>query len=125
MFWNNDLFEKWFPYWMWECFLNGMWDKRRKMESNIKQCKELLSDKVSCKEAMLSVIREWPISSAQHLSKSTGCRPWLGQAACCYAIGATEEETRIAWNFYMSVEQQTQANAVADSVIDIWQRDYA
>lgn len=125
MFWNNDLFEKWFPYWNWECFINGMWDKRRNMDSNIKKCKELLSDKKSCEAAMISVITQWPISSAQHLSKSSGKRPWLGQAACCYALGATEEETRIAWNFYMTPEEQTLANKVADEVIDIWQRNYA
>lgn len=95
------------------------------MISNIKKCKELLADKNNCEAAMIAVITQWPISSAQHLSKISGKRPWLGQAACCYALGATEEETRIAWNFYMTPEEQTLANKIADEVIDIWQRNYA
>lgn len=125
MLWKNDLFEQWFPYWNWECFINGMWDRRKNMGTKIKQCKDLLSDKSRCEAAMIAVITQWPISSAQHLSKISGKRPWLGQAACCFELGATEEETRIAWNFYMTDEGRQQANDVADEVINIWQRNYA
>jgi len=70
---------------------------------------------------MEEAVADYPISAQQHLSKPNGRRPWIGQAACCRALDATEEETRIAWNFYMTPEQQTHANEVADSVISKWE----
>lgn len=70
---------------------------------------------------MKKAIDTYPISAEQHLTKSGGRRPWMGQAACCVEIGATEEETRVAWNFYMTATQQDCANQVADDVIDLWE----
>lgn len=116
-----DLFEKWHPYWNWECFKNGMWEKRKNDMNKIQKCAQLLSDKGQCKLAMIGAVNKFPISAEQHLTKPTGKRPWIGQAACCYQLGATEEETRIAWNFYMTPESQTMANRMADEVIEMWE----
>lgn len=103
-----------------------MWDERKKEMTKIKAAKELLSNREKCDAAMRNVINEWPISAQQHLSKHWINRnPWLGQAACNYAVNATEEETRIAWNFYMSKEEQAMANAIADQVILDWEKQYA
>jgi hypothetical protein len=71
---------------------------------------------------MEEAVEAYPISAEQHLSKPYGRRPWMGQAACCYALSATEEETRIAWNFYMTPEAQASANAIADQVIAEWEK---
>lgn len=87
----------------------------------IQQCARLLADKTRCRVAMEEAVRKYPISAEQHLSKPTGRRPWIGQAACAVALGATEEETRIAWNFYMKPEEQASANAIADSIIADWE----
>ena len=88
----------------------------------VQECAKLLTDQIRCRTAMLSAIREYPISAEQHLSKSSGRRPWIGQAACLVALGATEEETRIAWNFYMTQEGQDSANKIADDVILEWEQ---
>lgn len=89
--------------------------------NKIQECAKLLSSPVMCRNAMDRAISEYPISTQQHLSKATGKRPWMGAAACCVAIGATEEEVRVAWNFHMTPAQQESANAIADSVIAEWE----
>jgi hypothetical protein len=98
-----------------------MWQRRSKEMNKVQECAKLLSSPNECRKAMLRAVNEYPISAEQHLTKSMGKRPWVGQAACCVEIGATEEETRVAWNFYMSAAQQDSANAIADSVISDWE----
>jgi hypothetical protein len=120
-----DLFEKWHPYWNWECFKNGMWEKRKNDMNKIQMCAQVLSNEGQCKLAMIGAVNKFPISAEQHLTKPMGKRPWIGQAACCYQVGATEEETRIAWNFYMTPESQAMANRVADEVIEMWEKGNA
>lgn len=93
--------------------------------NKIQQAARLLSDPTACQQAMEKAVTLYPISAEQHLTKPTGRRPWLGQAACCAEIGATEEETRIAWNFYMTPQAQASANAIADGVISQWSTDNA
>lgn len=89
--------------------------------NKIQQCANLLSSALECEEAMVRAVNEYPISAEQHLTKPLGKRPWLGQAACCVALGATEEEVRIAWNFYITPKAQDKANQVADEVIAKWE----
>lgn len=93
--------------------------------NKIQACAKLLSSSDDCRQAMQSAVNNYPISAQQHLTKSMGRRPWLGQAACCVDIGATEEETRVAWNFYMSASQQDMANRIADEVIESWEQSNA
>ena len=87
----------------------------------IQQCARVLSNADLCRAAMVDAIEAYPISAEQHLSKREGRRPWMGQAACSAALGATEEETRVAWNFYMSEESQNLANEIADEIIAEWE----
>lgn len=122
---SNDLFESWFPYWDWECFKSGMWEKRRNEMNKVQQAAKLLSSPKECHEAMQRAVNEYPISARQHLTKPIGKRPWIGQAACTVAVGATEEETRIAWNFYMTKEAHDSANSIADTVIAQWETENA
>ena len=93
--------------------------------NRIQDCAKLLSDPVKCTAAMVRAVTEFPISAEQHLSKPGGRRPWIGQAACCAALRATEEETRIAWNFYMTDDARNQANRIADEVIGQWESAHA
>ena len=90
--------------------------------NKVQQCARLLSNETQCRIAMQEAVDKYPISAEQHLTKPTGRRPWIGWAACSVALGATEEETRIAWNFYMTGEAQDMANRVADEVIAQWER---
>lgn len=122
---KNDLFAKWFPYWEWECFKNGMWESRRNEHQYINASYTLLNNSEQCEIAMLDVINLWPISSMHHLSKNwVNRRPWIGQAACCLYRGSSEEETRIAWNLHLSRDAQDLANKIADNVIAKWERLY-
>ena len=88
--------------------------------NKIQECAKLLSNEDRCFKAMQKAVNQYPISAEQHLSKEYGKRPWLGQAACCVELGATEEETRIAWNFYMTPDAQERANHMADLVSQQW-----
>ena len=122
---TNDLFERWHPYWNWECYQDGMWQQRRNQLNKVQQAAKLLSTKDGCLNAMQKAIEQYPISAQQHLSKGYGKRPWMGQAACLVELGASEEETRIAWNFYMTKEAQDIANVIADGVIAHWEQNNA
>jgi hypothetical protein len=115
----SDLFERWHPYWMWECL--PMWDSKRKSMNRVQQAAKLLSTPDACRTAMVRAVNEYPISAEQHLTKPNGKRPWIGQAACSVQLGALEEETRVAWNFYMTPDAQASANAIADEVIAEWE----
>lgn len=121
----HDLFERWHPYWKWECFQSGMWAQRKKDMNKIQKSAKVLSNPDNCRKAMIGAINAYPISAEQHLSKQMGRRPWIGQAACCFAVSANEEEVRIAWNFYMTRESQAMANLIADDVIAQWELDNA
>lgn len=116
---TNDLFERWHPFWHWECL--PMWQSFKKSMTRVQQAARLLSDPQACRAAMQRAVNQYPISAEQHLSKPSGRRPWMGQAACSVELGALEEETRIAWNFYMTPDAQASANAIADDVIAQWE----
>ena len=98
-----------------------MWQSFKKSMTRVQQAARLLSDPQACRAAMQRAVNQYPISAEQHLSKPSGRRPWMGQAACSVELGALEEETRIAWNFYMTPDAQASANAIADDVIAQWE----
>lgn len=106
--------------------MRGMWDSRKNDPQRIADARVTLATPQHCREAMAAAIEEWPISAQQHLSKvHTNRRPWLGQAACAISVEATEEETRIAWNFYMTDAERESANAIADEMIAEWESMHA
>ena len=78
----------------------------------VQNCARLLSDAVACELAMRKALDIFPISAEQHLTKPMGRNPWIGQAACCAELRATEEETRVAWNFYMTEDQKNAGNTI-------------
>lgn len=93
--------------------------------NKVQQAAKLLSTPFDCRQAMVQALEAYPISARQHLTKPIGKRPWIGQAACSVALRATEEETRIAWNFYMTPDAQDSANSIADELIADWERENA
>ena len=83
----------------------------------------LLSDGEQFSEVAREMIREWPVAAAHNLALPSGKRAWIGQAACCYAHGATGDETRYAWG-RLSNQVQIAANRVADTVADEYARGW-
>jgi hypothetical protein len=123
---RSDLFERWHPYWDWECFRAGMWESRSSDEGKIILAEKVLSTPELCRLYMTRSVDKWKNSAEHNLSKYwINRRPWLGWAACCFSVGATEEETREAWNMRMSEKEKDQANAIADEVIELWTRKNA
>jgi len=73
---------------------------------------------------MIKVLDKWPCSCEHNLSDITMNRQaWIGHAACCLAIGCSEEITRLAWH-HLTQRQQDEANAMADKAIVKWEKEY-
>jgi hypothetical protein len=82
----------------------------------------LLGDPDHFYEVAREMIREWPNSAHHNLVNMwSGRNAWLGQAACCYAHGATAADTKAAWGL-LTNDQQRAANAVARTVQEQWER---
>jgi hypothetical protein len=73
---------------------------------------------------MQAVVREWKHSAEVNMS-NIGCnrQAWLGQAACCYATGAPDFVTKMAWRS-LTDEQRAAANQAADNVIKEWDKEH-
>lgn len=84
----------------------------------------LLRDSSRCWEAMLEVSTKWKFSAEVNLSnRSRNRQAWLGQAACCFACGSTEDATKQAWRSLNDVERSI-ANWNADRVIADWEAKF-
>ena len=116
----------WHDYRKWEGFNHGLYNENKddgKME-RINQSKLLLKDPISLMISMYGVIDQWKYETEQFLSNQNSNRQaWLGQAACCLNHGASESETRTAWN-QLSINQMERANMVADAIILEWENRY-
>lgn len=112
-----------YDYNLWECYANGMYVERKSTEraAYVKVAINLLSDPVRLRQNMLDASEQWFYSSRNHLtSRNSNRQAWLGRFACCFAHGVSESETREAWSF-LTEEQRTIANQMADEVILIWE----
>lgn len=90
-------------------------------QGGTREAAELLGDPDLLWAAMSAVAREWPVAAEHNLSHTTQNRQaWLGQAACCFALGVPEFLTRLGWHT-LTTAQQVAANAVADQVIAEWE----
>jgi hypothetical protein len=100
------------PFDSWEDFAAGMYRQRLDAE-HISLAEQLLRDCEAFREAATEMVREWPTSARQNLDHMwSGRNAWLGQATCCYSVGATSAETRAAWGL-MDNGAQRSANEVA------------
>lgn len=110
------------PYTSWEDWKAGMYDcVSADKKSVMRQAAvRLLADANRLEDAMQSVVDLWSVSCIVHLTQSPNNRSWLGQAACCFVAGCTEECTRQAWGD-LTQSQQELANSIADTVINRYQ----
>lgn len=108
-------------YLQWEDYLAGQYAAPTNDPELAIKCSQLLSDPTRFQLAATRVINEWPISSAVNLSNiSINRQAWLGQAACCLILGASEHLTKQGWHL-LDLNTQLKANAVADAVISDWE----
>lgn len=124
MYLSSDMFDVWHPYWVWECYKLGMWSGEPPRKQFIKMAAEALKSE-SLYSNMIKAVDNMPNSAQHNLSKPWLNRaPWLGQAACLVACGATEEETRLAWCQKLTFDQQVTANEQAKKAIKYWEENY-
>lgn len=85
----------------------------------------LLADPPRLESAMRYVAFHWPHAAEHNLTNpSRNKQAWLGQAACCHAVGAPEVLTKAAW-WTLGADQRNAANMVADRVLAEWREAYA
>lgn len=113
--WHN--FEKW------EDHKNGMYNSRNEVDK-VELSRALLIVPYNLFTNMVLVTNKWIFCSEHNLSNTAFNRKaWLGWASCCYCHGATDQETRNAWNL-LTAEEKNIANRVALEVIDGWENFY-
>lgn len=106
----------------WEDFQHGMYSPSRDLR-RVEAARGMLVDTEQFRECATEMVRAWPNAATHNLTSIwTGRRAWLGQATCCYSIGASSVDTRQAWGTLTNGEQRA-ANAVADDVITTWRRE--
>lgn len=113
-----------YRYELWECHQHRMYFPQV-TKAGVSAAHSILKDPERLYDAMYYVSHHWPHSSTMNLTnRSRNRQAYLGQAACCWMVHATEEETKAAWK-RLTEEQQERANAVADRIIEEWEADYA
>lgn len=116
--------KKYHQYTDWEDFKHGMYkkhciDKDKKLIDSI----NLLSNPDNFYNVLSELVKEWPISTSEHLTNvSENRRAWLGAAACCYYCNAPEFITRIAWSM-LNNDVQERANTIAEIIIKEYERE--
>jgi hypothetical protein len=114
------------PYWDWEDYKAGLYVivntyDEEQTEQLAKDAANLLSNSELFRNVALSVITQWCKSAEVNLSNpSRNRQAWIGQASCCYALKIPEFITKFGWRL-MTIEQQNEANRVADEVIRVWE----
>ncbi len=110
------------PYWLWEDWKAGMWnqttgEKRREM---LEKAIEFTGNADLYGSWMMKVIDSWRYGCEHNLTERSMNRlAWIGHAAACMAIGATEDVTRQAWAF-LSDKQREDADAKAKQALSVW-----
>jgi len=113
-------------YERWEDFINGMWRKEtaKYEEAELPNIINFTGDCVLYGNAMLRVIKEWPISCEHNLTNvSINRRAWVGHAACCIEKGYPEIYCRSAWGL-LTEQQRVDANKKADYAIEKYTFNY-
>lgn len=109
----------------WEDWRDGLYRQtvERADEIMVERAARLLRSPFALRPAMLHVAENWTCAAEQNMTNASRNRQaWLGQAACCYVVGAPEDLTKQAWHRLTTAEQDA-ANAIADEVIRKWEDD--
>lgn len=111
------------PYWLWEDYINGMYDDN-KNEDKILKSKQLLTQPSFFYKTMLDLLEKYKISVDCNLSNvSCNRKAWLGQASCNFLYKASEKQVRLAWSELNDIEK-IKANIEAEKIIKIYEERY-
>jgi len=112
------------PYWVREDYQNGLFDTSTENdELCIREVKKLFKSEYRTIKAMLSVIKKWKFATEHNLTnKSINRIAWLGQAACCFRIGAPDFITKKAW-WELPKEIRNRADRNANDLIDQYEKE--
>lgn len=113
------------PYWLWEDYLNGMWNKLEKSEEAdmLYQAVRFTSNWIEYGKAMEEVIKAWPITMRNSLTNlSINRRAFLGHCACSFKFNCPEYITRQAWHI-ITEQQRNDADKIAESHIKKYERE--
>lgn len=109
-------------YSCWECHTSGFHhvrysDRHKDLAASI------LSDRKRLLAASRTVLLDWPITSAVHLSNtSLNRKAWMGHAANFIVCGAGEDSSVAAY-WSLTPAQQDMANGTVMEVILEWEQD--
>ena len=110
------------PYWLWEDYQSGMYEKPQDAAKEVRDSASLLSNPGGFDSCCGVMIATWVISAAVNLTNiHTNRRAWIGQAACCFNHGAVERSVREAWKG-LTCEERTKANRIANEWITKYER---
>jgi len=113
-------------YEKWEDWQNGMFASHdpEQQDKFVWDAKGLLINPSRLLSAMETVIIHWIISSEVNMThRGRNRQAWLGQSACCLVCGTPENLTKIAWNM-LSEFEKSEANKIADIVINNWDKNH-
>lgn len=114
------------PYWEWECYKAGMWNKVGKEEEVIMIDKAIsfTGNHIEYGEAMKDVVFKWNKTMVNHLTnKSINRRAFLGHCAVYYKLQIPEYIVRKAWKS-LTDKQRILADSVANKTIKNWELWY-
>lgn len=112
------------PYWKWECYKNGMWNKLDKETEQIKlkEAIEFTGDYLKYGKAMKEVIFVWKNSMVNFLTnKSINKLAYIGHCAVHYKLLIPEYIVRMAWK-ELTETQQKLANLEAFKALKLWEQ---
>lgn len=96
----------------------------QELKDNIEKAADLLRSPQELIEAMRQAVKEWKKScEAAFTTDSLNQIAFLGQAACCVAVGVPCGCTRIAWHDLTQPEKD-EANLAAQIVLHEWALGY-
>jgi hypothetical protein len=113
------------PYYKWECYKNGMWDKLTKKDELILLPKAIsfTSNHVFYGNAMNEVLLQWTYSMENFLSNvNINRKAYIGHAAVSYRLKIPEYITRLAWK-ELTDKQRLLANKEAEKAIKTWEQN--
>jgi hypothetical protein len=115
------------PYWRWEDYKAGLYEltyPSDEEEYGAVMAKTILCNSEWFKLVASKMVEEWFNAAEFNLSNySQNRQAWVGQASCCFALGVPDYVTKLGWHM-MTEKQQEQANKIADSVIEEWERNH-
>lgn len=114
------------PYWKWECYKSGMWNKVSSAQEHemLKLAIEFTGNHILYGKAMKDVVFKWNNTMENHLTNvSINRKAFLGQCAVFFKYQIPEYIVRKAWKS-LTIKQQILADNVAQQTIKEWELWY-